>query len=165
MKQKYYNELFENFLEKMFHLILCVKFAMTVYVSMCVSVCVLCSMCSGVFVLCIWLFLYRWCCFCKFCWENWNAQTIAPAMQLTHLVNVRYLYALQHALRVCKWIDMGVLNGHAYSRCELEKDRRKFIFRCKNETHICTATHSQCNTQAAATTAAACALFSPLYRM
>lgn len=48
MKQKYYNELFENCLEKMFHLILCVKFAMTMYVCVCkcVSVCVLCSMCS-----------------------------------------------------------------------------------------------------------------------
>lgn len=175
MKQKYYNELFENCLEKMFHLILCVKFAMTVYVCVCVSVCLFafcaacvreCSFCAfGSFLYCCCR-----CCCCKLCWENWNAQTIAPAMQLTHLLNVRYLYALQHALRLCEWIDMGVLNGHAYSQCELEKDSRKFIFRCKNEqnTFAQRNTQQQCNTVAtAATTAAAsvCALFSLHYWM
>lgn len=156
MKQKFYNELFENCLEKMFHLILCVKFAMTVYV--CVHVCervclfaFLCSMCSWVFILCIWLFLYCCCCCCcKFCWENWNAQTIAPAMQLTHLVNVRYLYALQHALQECVseltwvyWTDMHILNmswkktaANSYSDVKVRH----------THTHICTATHNQCNT-------------------
>lgn len=56
MKQKYYNELFENCLEKMFHLILCVKFAMTVYVCKCVNVCLF-AFCAA----CV-----RECSFCAF---------------------------------------------------------------------------------------------------
>lgn len=86
----------------MFHFILCVKFA-TVCMYMCVCVWVynaLCSICT-----CVHFVHYI---HCKFV-ENWNAQTIAQAMQLTHLVIVRYLYALHRILWVY-WTDLHILN-------------------------------------------------------